>query len=279
MALANLYIEYTTNSGVTWYPIASGYGIEVGDDSYDWVIPDDVDSNNAMIRLTDLYTNEILATSSIFSIKNYDSISKLLINKTKSTKLVTLEYFVYATTWCSRAVLETFETIDNKESIDFIESEGIETLIIDEYDRATTPSDALPNTTYYFYSKIIYFIPDEMSETTSINVTSNLWAMQISEEHFSGARVKLEFNTNPNNNGDWFVCYDTGTSGSTIDILYPNRYLDYSRTIIQAHDTDPFGNEVVPTVTVRIRVSITTNSQGLGGYINYYAFLADPSPY
>lgn len=278
MALASLYIEYTTNSGVTWYPITSGYDVSAGSGMYDWVVPEDVDTDSAMIRITDLYTGYTLDTSNIFNIQDYDSISTLIINKAKSTKMLTLEYFAYATTWCSRAILESFETIDKKESASFMEEEGVEALIVDEYDRATIPTNALPNTTYYFYSKIIYFVPDEMSEFTSANDVSTMWAMQFSEEHYSGARVKMEINTNPLNKGNWFVCYDTGTSGTTLDIRYPNRYLDYSRTVMMVGDKDPFDNEILATAVVRVRVSITTNLQGQGGYINYYALLANPVP-
>lgn len=271
MADASLLIQYSNDGGDNWSTVVSGLETNFGTDSYDWIVPNET-TTSGLIRIIDIYTDTLLDTSSTFSIQNYDSITDLIINPEEDKKLIELQNWAMSTSWCSRAILETFNNIT--ETITF---ETANTLVIDEYNRASTPEGASPSTPYTFLSKIYDFTPDELSEQASKSITSTKWTMQIDEEHYGNATVKMEFCTNP---GDidklWFTWYDTGTSGSTLLEYFPNGYLDYSRMEVLAYEGDVFGIGILPTTTVQIRLTITTDSEGNGGYVNYFALLADP---
>jgi len=197
----------------------------------------------------------------------------LIINPAEDPKLIELQNWALATSWCSRAVIETFSDPVNTTTF----GEVSNPLVIDEYNRATTPDGAAASTSYEYLSKIYVFTPNELSEDANISVASTRWTMQIEEEHYGDANVKMEFCSNP---GDvdkiWFTWYDTSTAGSTLLDHFPNGYLDYSRMEILAYEGDVFGNGILPTTAVQVRLTITTDSDGNGGYVNYFALLADP---
>lgn len=269
---AVLLIEYSKNGGNTWETIVSGYGVTLGSGYYDWIIPNEA-TISGIIRITDLSSMQVLATSNPFTIKKYDSITDLIINKTEDTKLVELRNWALATSWCSRAIIETFQTTDNLEIY-----KDNTTLIIDEYNRARTPENALPNTAYTLYSKVYIFNTDELAEEAAVSIASTKWTMQIKEERYGNANVKMELCTNPGSSDEiWFTWYDTSTKGSTLLKYFPNGYLDYSRLEMMAYQGDVFGKGLLPTNAVQVRLTITTDAQGNGGYIEYFVLLADPN--
>jgi len=268
---ALLLIEYSNNGGATWSTIVSGYGVTLGSGYYDWIIPNE-ETVSGVIRITDLNSSQILATSNLFTIKKFDSITDLVINKTEDTKLVELRNWALATSWCSRAIIETFQTTDNLELY-----KTNYNLIVDEYNRARTPDNALPNTSYSLYSKVYIFNTDELAEEATVSIASTKWTMQISENHFGNSNVKMELCTNPGSTDEvWFTWYDTSIKGSTLLKHFPNGYLDYSRLEMIAYQGDIFGKGLLPTNSVQIRLTITTDSAGNGGYIDYFVLLADP---
>jgi hypothetical protein len=271
MADANLLIQYSNDGGNNWSTVVSGLEVDFGSGSYDWIVPED-NTVSGLIRITDLSNGLVLDTSNSFSIQSFDSITDLIINEAEDPKLIELQNWAMSTSWCSRAIIETFKEFQTVNTF-----ETATTLLIDEYNRAITPETALPNTAYTLYSKIYIFETDELSEQASKSIASTKWSMQIDEKRFGNANVKMEFCTNP---GDvdkiWFVWYDTATQGSTLLDNFPNGYLDYSRKEILAYEGDAFGNGILPTNSVQVRLTITTDSEGNGGYINYFALLADP---
>jgi len=272
MADASLLIQYSNDGGNNWSTVVSGLGADFGSGSYDWIVPED-NTVSGLIRIIDLSNDLILDTSNSFSIQSFDSITDLIINKAEDPKLIELQNWAMSTSWCSRAIIETFNEFQTVNTF-----ETATTLLIDEYNRATTPENALANTAYTLYSKIYTFETDELSEQANKSIASTKWSMQIDEKRFGNANVKMEFCTNP---GDvdkiWFVWYDTATQGSTLLDNFPNGYLDYSRKEILAYEEDAFGNGILPTNSVQVRLTITTDSEGNGGYINYFALLTDPN--
>lgn len=271
MADALLLIEYSNNGGSTWSTVVSGYGADFGAGSYDWIVPNDT-TTSGLIRITDLTSSQVLDTSNTFSIQTYDSISSLIINQVDDGKLIELQNWALATSWCSRAIIETFQ---NFETVQLFQASN--TLIVDEYNRARTPDGATPSTAYTLYSKVYTFRPDELSEDANVSISSTKWTMQIGEKRFGNANVKMEFCTNPGDTNEvWFTWYDTGTLGSTLLENFPNGYLDYSRLEVLAYEGDVFGKGLLPTNSVQVRLTITTDSEGNGGYVEYFALLADP---
>lgn len=271
MADALLLIEYSNDNGTNWSTIVSGYGADFGTGSYDWIVPNDT-TESGLIRITDLTSSTVLDISNIFSIQTFDSISNLIINQVEDPKLIELQNWALATSWCSRAIIETFQKFETVQVF-----QATTTLIIDEYNRARTPDNATPNTAYTLYSKVYTFNTDELSEDASASISSTKWTMQIGEKRFGNANVKMEFCTNPGTTDPvWFTWYDTATTGSTLLDNFPNGYLDYSRLEVLAYEGDVFGKGLLPTNSVQVRLTITTDSEGNGGYVEYFALLADP---
>lgn len=271
MADATLLIEYSNDGGGSWSVVTSGLQADFGAGSYDWIVPDDT-TVSGLIRITDLTSGYVLDTSNTFSIQTYDSITHLIINEADDGKLIELQNWALATSWCSRAIIETFQ---NFETVQLYQTAN--TLIIDEYGRATVPDNATANTAYTLYSKIYAFQPDELSEDASYSISTTRWSMQIGEKRYGNAHVKMEFCTNPADTDKiWFTWYDTATVGSTLLENFPNGYLDYSRLEVLAYQGDVFGKGLLPTNSVQVRLTITTDSEGNGGYIDYFALLGDP---
>jgi len=271
MADALLLIEYSNDNGGSWSTIVSGYSADFGAGSYDWIVPNDT-TESGLIRITDLTSSTVLDTSNIFSIQTFDSITDLIINQVDDTKLVELQNWALATSWCSRAIIETFQ---NFETVQVYETAN--TLIVDEYNRARTPDGAAASTAYTLYSKVYTFTPNELSEDASASISSTKWTMQIGEKRFGNAHIKMELCTNPGSSDEvWFTWYDTATTGSTLLENFPNGYLDYSRLEVLAYEGDVFGKGLLPTNSVQVRLTITTDTEGNGGYVEYFALLADP---
>jgi len=272
MADASLLIEYSNDGGDSWATVVSGLSIDFGADSYDWIVPSDT-TVSGLIRLTDIYTDTVLDTSNVFSIQSFDSITELIINPQEDPKLIELQNWALATSWCSRAVIETFSDPVNTTTF----GEVTNALVIDEYNRASTPDGATGDTIYEYLSKIYTFETDELSELADKSIASTRWTMQLGEEHYGDAIVKVQICSNP---GDvdkiWFTWYDTGTLGSTLLDHFPNGYLDYSRKEILAFEGDVFNKGLLPTTAVQIKITIITDSDGNGGYVDYFALLADP---
>jgi len=271
MADASLLIQYSNDGGDNWSTVVSGLEADFGSGSYDWIVPNDT-TTSGLIRITDLTSGLELDTSNSFSIQTFDSITDLIIYEAIDPKVGELQNWAMSTSWCSRAIIETFQ---NFETVQVFATSN--SLVIDEYNRATIPDNATANTSYILYSKIYSFQPDELSEDASYSISTTKWSMQIEETRYGNANVKMEFCTNP---GDidkiWFTWYDTATQGSTLLKYFPNGYLDYSRLEILAYEGDVFGNGLLPTNSVQVRLTITTDSESNGGYIDYFALLGDP---
>jgi hypothetical protein len=274
-ARADILIEYSNNGGDDWFTIVSGLQIGNGDDSYDWIVPNE-NTISGLIRIVDLSSGGVLDTSSTFSIKNYESITNLIIFKYEDPKLIELQNWALSTTWCSRAIIETFSNIK------FLQTyKENSTLIVDDYYRLTVPSNAAPNTTYSMITNVYSFIPDNENEIISASINSTKWTLQIGAKRYgTDDIIRMQFCTNPgDSNPLWFTWYDTSITGETVLPQFSSGFLDYSKLEMKAYDADVLGVGILPTFRVQVLLSITTDSNGKGGYIDYFALLADPDVY
>lgn len=219
------------------------------------------------------------------------STSHLILATTDDVQLLKLIDWANTTTWCSRAVLETYNGLN-------IISGILTDLIVDEYDHLTIPENAVGNTTYVSYSDIIDFVTDE-NEEVEVNTDSSLWAFQISTKRYGNSHIKLELSTNPSSdilydsegkpvkdiNGNiiylsttptWFVLYDTSITGA-VSSNYPNGFLDYSRYELSSGIYDIYGNHLTNSASMQVKVSITTDSGISSAYVDYYGIIANPS--
>ena len=162
----------------------------------------------------------------------------------------------WATTvsWCSRAILETFETEDEWDQDNTDDEITISNGIL------TVSSSAAASSTYVWESKL-YDI-DEISGQTDLSGKYSLYASVT--PLVGGGDIKIEVNPNHGEGADWWTWYDSANS------------INRNGEEFLAGADDGNGNILVSGINFKVRITFTTDSNGDAGYIDYYAFLADP---
>lgn len=251
----SLLLEYSTDS-ITWVPIISGLGADYGIGSYVWDVPD-VTSDTVFIRFINLADGSILDTVGPLNLVSTTSITDLIKSvEDVDEQLNKLIDWANSISWCSRSVLDTFQTYDL-----IIPSSS---LILNEYHRLTIPDNPVTNHEYVAHTPLITFEPDRLGEQVPLEAMSTRWSAQYKIVTYGEASVKIEFSTNQEIT-NWFTLYDNSDINNITDKSYSE--------ILAKSDL----NGVYPTNNVKIRYTIITDSLGRGGYIEYFALLGNPS--
>ena len=165
--------------------------------------------------------------------------------------LQTLKNFALTVSWASKAILEVFyDEVLRHESApgDLVVNGG----------ELTTPVTAAALTSYTWGSKYFPLVSGAESLTKA--------TMDIGATTYGLGGVKVESTLNSGLN--WYTWYDTDTAGTGTD--YPDGFLDRSK-IEKTADTVLTSGQ-----TAALKVTITTDSSGFGGAVDYIALLTDP---
>ena len=161
-------------------------------------------------------------------------------------QLKDLQNWALTISWCSNAIIDVFYNAD-------LQNTASTTLRLFRGE-LTTPETADPDTDYWYYTEPFVLTSGvSMVEKATFTMNASQYAPDVHIYAQTSVNADAEI-------PDWFTWYDTNE--------VPANYRCGTEKIAP--------DDFVSGQVGQVRICIHTNDDGVGGEVNYYAFLTDP---